>query len=180
MRIPPPEKMLGFRSTLAKGRPTVPPDLVGARTFTSRKRDMPGIPFPRLVAFGCQPWKAADEAHSTPHERTCRCSGERRPGAYCPGCTGYAPFDAALQGHAISAEARRIRTLEIARQWLGEGVSPADVASTLGLSEGEVADLDRELNAALEGRANGAYAFVPKGIKRLNRRDRRALAARAG
>jgi hypothetical protein len=140
---------------------------------------VPGCPFPKLVRLFRKPWDAAAEA-AAPHSEECPvCGGHRYPGAYCGGCKGYAPFDEVLNGQALKAESERPRKLAIAKHWLNEGESVKDVAAVLGLSEEEIFHVNEELEAAKEGRKAGEKKFTPKGIRRANRRDRRALAARA-
>jgi hypothetical protein len=140
---------------------------------------MPGCPFPKLVRLYRKPWDANAEA-AAPHSEECPvCGGDRYPGAYCGGCKGYAPFDEVLTGQALKAESERPRKLATAKHWLNEGESAEDIAAVLGLMLAEVQDVERELEAAMEGRKPGEKKFTPKGIRRANRRDRRALAARA-
>lgn len=141
---------------------------------------MSHVPYPSTIRFGCKAWEADREAPRPPHAATCpTCGGAKDRGIYCAGCTGYAPFDHALGSEAVSAESRRLRRLRIARDYLNDGHPVAEVAAVLGLSEGEVSDVNKELEAALECREPGKYAFTPKGARRMNRRERHALKARA-
>ncbi len=140
---------------------------------------MSHTPFPKLLRLFRKPWDA-DAESATPHGRDCPvCGGDRYPGAYCGGCKGYAPFDEALNGQAIKAESRRPKVLATAKHYLNDGATVPEVAAVLGLTEAEVFGINQELEAALDGRKPGEYKHVPKGYRRANRRDRRALQARA-
>jgi hypothetical protein len=138
------------------------------------------VPYPSILRIGNEAWSSWDEHEMRIHDPDCPvCGGDRERGSFCTACTGYAPYDEVLFGQASKAEASRPRMLATAKHWLNKGESVKEIAAVLGLSEEEVFHVNEELEAAKEGRKVGEKKFTPKGIRRANRRDRRALAARA-